>query len=77
MEKRVSITISLSTNPAVEGDYFLDVRDVTSGPTWGRQLTTQTLHLDEARDYLATFGSMAAANSIGVSVLDETGEVNG
>lgn len=74
MEKTVKISVGLSTNPAVAGRYFLDVRDTTNGAN--RQLTTRTLDQLDAESFLADFQAAADKASVAVTVEDSTGELN-
>ena len=68
----ISIKITRSSNPAVDGDYFADVRNTSDGD---RQMTTRTLHRAEMGDFIATLRSLATYPHIAVTVTDTTGEV--
>jgi hypothetical protein len=74
MDKAVKITVGFSTNPAVSGRYYLDVRNVTAGAN--RQLTLRVLDQLDAESFLSDFRAAASKASIAVTVEDETGELN-
>jgi len=73
MNRTMSVTISISTNPSVAGRYFVDVRDTTAGRN--RQVTTRTRDKDEVTEFLAAIEDAARGNSINVTITDTTREV--
>lgn len=77
MDKNVTVTISLSTNPDVDGRYFIDVRDTTrvENPRHAHQLTTRTRHRKEALGFLDDLRAEARKQGVRVTVKDETGEL--
>lgn len=68
MNKSVSITVSMSTNPAVSGRYFVDVRDTTEGRD--RQMTTR--HEDDPRAFVRELTAVFVNGGIAVVVMDNT-----
>lgn len=70
MDKKVKITVSLSTNPDVEGRFFVDVRDVTNGRN--RQMTTRTRDDGPARRFIEQVQEEGARQGVEVEVVSET-----
>jgi hypothetical protein len=74
MTKRTSkITVTLSTNPSVDGRYFVDVRDTTKGHN--RQLTTRTNDADYVRDFVRDVKMAARIKGIDLTIEDTTSEL--
>lgn len=71
MNKTVTAQVSLSTNPAVAGRFFVDVRDTTNGAF--RQMTTRTT--DTPAAFIAELAEAAKSAGVTVSVDDTTGEL--
>lgn len=74
IEQTAKITVSLSTNPAVSGRYFVDVRDTTGGRN--RQLTTRTNDADYVLDFVQKAREQAGPAGVTLMVEDRTGELS-
>lgn len=70
--KSISIEISTSSNPAVAGEFFADMRDTSPG-CGNRQMTTRTCDREPMRVFVSTVTSLAAAQDIAVTVIDTAG----
>lgn len=66
--RSISLTVTLSSNPAVAGRYFADLRDTSPGCN-NRQMTTKTADGPEMNAFIATVRSLAAAADAPVDVL--------
>lgn len=73
-ERSISLTISLNSNPAVEGRYFLDVRDTTPGCK-NRQITTRIRDHADMMSFVNSMITMAARMDIAVTLTDDTNEL--
>jgi len=71
--KTITVTVSLSTNPAVAGRYFADLRDTTNNRN--HQMTNITRDADEIRTWIGQIEGLAARRDITVTVTDTTGEL--
>jgi hypothetical protein len=70
MGKTVTATVSISTNPAVAGRYFIDLRDTTGGAN--RQMTT--FHTDTPATVLREVTAAGLKAGVLVESVDATGE---
>lgn len=69
--KTTEARVSISTNPSVQGRYFVDVRDTTAGRN--RQMTTRTT--DTPAVFVAELTAAGIAAGVFVELVDNTGEV--
>lgn len=79
MNKNITITVSVSTNPdtAHLGRYFVDVRDTTHNPdpVQARQMTTRVLGHDKAVEFIGDVTREARKHNVRVTVKDRTEEL--
>jgi hypothetical protein len=69
MNKEMTITVSLSTNPQVEGRYFIDIRDTTGGRN--RQMTTRVRDHKPALRFIEDVKAEAVKHNVTVKVAIE------
>ncbi len=69
--KTVKAIVSISTDPRVQGRYFVDVRDTTNGAY--RQMTTRTT--DDPAAFIRELTTKGVEHGVWVDFEDETGDM--
>jgi hypothetical protein len=77
MDRNITVTVSISTNPQVPGRYFIDVRDTTRDPNprTAHQMTTRTRDKTPAVAFIGDLTREARRQGVRVTVKDTTDEL--